>query len=260
MTMTTHMRRRIKNLVEGVTGYDIERVGNRSLGLIAQQDRADAWFSHNAQLRSLFLELRIDLVIDVGANEGHFAQSLRAFYTGEIHSFEPVSSIFARLETAASRDPHWHVHNFALGSRETRQSINISNLTVFSSFLKSNDFSKTHFGDEVLDMGCETVAVRRFDNVIGQIAPNSAGRRIFVKVDTQGYDTEVFHGIGDELRNISALQSEVSLIPIYEGMPHWTESIALYERYGFGVVGMFPVTRDSMRVIEYDCLLRKAAT
>jgi hypothetical protein len=47
----------------------------------------------------------------------------------------------------------------------------------------------------------------------------------------------------------------MSLIPIYEQMSNWTESISDYERAGFGVVGMFPVSRDSGRIIEYDSLL-----
>ena len=55
------------------------------------------------------------------------------------------------------------------------------------------------------------------------------------------------------------MQSEVSLIPIYEDMPHWTESIEMYEAAGFGVVGLYPVTRDDGRVIEYDCLLKRPA-
>lgn len=76
-------------------------------------------------------------------------------------------------------------------------------------------------------------------------------------METQGYDMEVFKGLGNKLKYVIVLQSEVSLISIYEGMPHWTESISIYEKAGFGVVGMFPVNRDSGRIIEYDCLLAR---
>jgi hypothetical protein len=58
---------------------------------------------------------------------------------------------------------------------------------------------------------------------------------------------------------VYAVQSELSLIPIYERMPHWTDTIEVYEQAGLQVVGMFPVNRDRGRVIEYDCLLVKAA-
>jgi hypothetical protein len=68
---------------------------------------------------------------------------------------------------------------------------------------------------------------------------------------------EVFKGLGNKLDEVLVLQSEVSLIPIYDNMPHWTESISLYESAGFGVVGMFPVNWDAGRVVEYDCLLTR---
>jgi hypothetical protein len=54
---------------------------------------------------------------------------------------------------------------------------------------------------------------------------------------------------------VHALQSEVSLIPVYEGMPHWTESLRVYEEAGFSVAAMIPVANDGLRVVEYDCLL-----
>jgi hypothetical protein len=82
------------------------------------------------------------------------------------------------------------------------------------------------------------------------------GKRLFLKLDTQGFDLEVFKGLGMYTDQVSLIQSEVSLLPIYDGMPHWTQSIEAYEQAGFSVAGMFPVTRTrSGRVIEYDCLL-----
>jgi hypothetical protein len=77
-------------------------------------------------------------------------------------------------------------------------------------------------------------------------------------MDTQGYDLQVFAGVGDALRSVVALQSEISAVPIYQGMPHLTESIARFEAAGFGIAGLFPVSREkSLRIIEYDCLMVK---
>jgi hypothetical protein len=93
--------------------------------------------------------------------------------------------------------------------------------------------------------------------VLDEIASNGSFRKIFLKLDTQGFDMEVFKGLGNKLDEVLVLQSEVSLIPIYDNMPHWTESLALYESAGFGVAGMFPVNWDDGRVVEYDCLLTR---
>jgi len=96
------------------------------------------------------------------------------------------------------------------------------------------------------------------DSFLAAQVPDAASRRICLKMDTQGYDLEVFRGLGACTADVHALQSELSVVPIYNGMPHWTESILEFEKAGFGVAGMFPVNRDSLKVIEYDCLFVKS--
>jgi hypothetical protein len=113
--------------------------------------------------------------------------------------------------------------------------------------------------DLVIDAGEEVIRIRGLDQLLEEIVPDIGNRRVFLKMDHQGYDLWVFKGLGNRLERVIGLQSEVSLISIYEGMPNWTDSISLYEQAGFGVVGTFPVNRDSGRVIEYDCLLERVA-
>ena len=255
---TGAFRKRVQHLVECLIGHEIERFGSTTFALIDKRQRADAWFSFDSQLRSIFDKLGIDLAIDVGANEGQFSQDLRSFFFGDIISFEPVTPAFEILERVSSSDKKWHVYNIALGSDDSTQSINVSVATVFSSLLRSNEYCIERFGASSQGISTETVSIRRLDNLLESIVPDIHDRRIFLKMDTQGYDTEVFRGLGDKRDHVFALQSEVSLIPIYEGMTHWTRSISIYEEAGFRVVGMFPVSRDSDRVIEYDCLLVRA--
>lgn len=255
------MRRAFKNLarclLETYTGFEIDRFGYRSFALFEKKRREHAWFSYRAQMRAIFDKYKINLVIDVGANEGQFARGIRSFYLGEILSFEPVTSTFDKLVAAASSDPNWHVYKYALGRNNSSQSINISNITEFSSFLKANDYCALRFGSGALRMKEEFVYIRRLDELLDIIVPDIESKRIFIKLDTQGYDVEVFKGLGSKVKYLNALQSEVSLIPIYKSMPHWTESILTYEKEGFRVVGMFPESRDSGKVIEYNCLLTK---
>ncbi len=226
-------RRSAKYLLETLTGYTIERYGSRSFALINRKREADAWFSYLTQVRSIFKKHEIDLVLDVGANEGQFAQKIRSFYPGEIHSFEPTLSAFEKLAAAAASDPHWQVHKLALGDQNSTQTISVYNCSEFNSFLKTTDFCSLHYGDRLQKIDEEVVTVRRLDELFGTIVQDIARKRVFIKLDTQGYDLEVFKGLGSKLKYIMALQSEVSLIPLYESMPHWTESIAnLYGKRG----------------------------
>jgi FkbM family methyltransferase len=229
-------------------------LGGKSFVVIDKDRRADIWFSYRAQLMTLMERNLIDLVIDVGANEGQFGRTLRSFYSGKILSFEPVSEAFAKLADISGADPAWYIYQFALGSHNRTQTINVCNRTDLSSFLKPNQFCISRFGTNATNYIQEQIEVRRLDSALPS---DVLGKNLFLKMDTQGYDLEVFKGAGDLLKHVRLLQSEVSVISIYGNMPNWLTSIASYENAGFQVVGMFPVCREAGRVVEFDCLFAK---
>jgi FkbM family methyltransferase len=246
-------------VVETITRRELVGLGNGAFAVVVRRHVDEAWFSYRLQLQTLLERLRVDLVIDVGANEGQFGRSARRTYDGPIVSFEPVSANFDKLSRVAGSDPDWHVHKMGLGDENAELAINVPAQGDFSSFLAANDYGASRFGSGTVPSRAETVPVRRLDEVLDEMDDIGTARRIFLKMDTQGYDSKVFRGLGTRIRDVVAMQSEVSLIPIYEDMPHWTESIEMYEAAGFGVVGLYPVTRDDGRVIEYDCLLKRSA-
>jgi FkbM family methyltransferase len=252
--------RTAKRIVETVLDSDIKRIEPGALAVIDRKRRSDAWFCYELQLQELMRAHQIDLAVDVGANDGQFAHRLRQWYTGDIMSFEPVSTPFRRLADAATHDPRWTVHQLALGSVASESTMHVAAYSPFSSLLVANAFARQHFR-HAAGTAQETVSVRRLEDVLEPLMAGTPRRRLFLKLDTQGYDMEAFKGIGRYLENVAVMQSEVSLIPIYEGMPHWTESIAAYEATGLYVCGMFPVNRDGEgRVIEYDCVLARSGS
>jgi FkbM family methyltransferase len=249
------IRKRVKNLLENLSGYEAHHAGERSFTFISRKSAHDSWFLTDIEIKSIIKECNIDLVVDVGANEGQFALRMRSFYPGELFSFEPVSSVFTKLAATATADPRWHVNRMALGSQDGSQTIHVSDQTVFSSLLETNDYGKTHFGNGAKPVREEKVTVRRLDNILTELVPGIGDKRIFLKMDTQGYDSEVFRGLGRIAGRVNVLLSEVNLIPLYDKSPRWTENIAEYEKAGFSVAGMYPVNWDGRKVIEYDCLM-----
>jgi FkbM family methyltransferase len=246
-----------KRLIERVAGVELERLGRKSM-LVVDPDKPDeAWYSLRATLRWVLQRYQVDHVLDVGANTGQFGQFMRLLYSGRMSSFEPVSSVFEQLQRATRDDPDWEAYQLALGSKTGVATIHVAPRSNFSSFLQANDFCVSRFGERSASTQDESVSVRRLDEVLGEISAQRADEKIYLKMDTQGFDMEVFKGLGNTLSRVVALQSEVSLIPIYESMPHWTESIAAFEQAGFGIAGMFPVNRAQGRVIEYDCVLTR---
>ncbi len=101
----------------------------------------------------------------------------------------------------------------------------------------------------------ERVPVQRLDRFIGDCLGGAPSPSLYLKLDTQGYDLEVLRGAEGCLHRIVALQSEVSVKPIYEGQPSLTEALARLGTLGFEVGGLYPVTRDHAgRVVEFDCV------
>jgi FkbM family methyltransferase len=248
---------RTKRLIERLFGVEIERLSSKTFFVVDPSKRAQAWYSYRATLQSILEKLDVNHVLDVGANAGQFGQIVRTFYPGRISSFEPVATVFESLLTTIASDEKWDAHQYALGRNAGMEHVHVSELSQFCSLLKTNDYCVARFGQATAGTKEESIRIRRLDEVLDEIAPRPAKARIYLKLDTQGYDIEVFKGLGDRLSDVVALQSEVSLIPIYEHMPHWTESILEYEKAGFGVAAMYPISTDSGRVVEYDCILLK---
>ena len=204
-------------------------------------------------------ELDINCVLDVGANLGQFAKRLRAEgYDGRIVSFEPVAALAAQLREAAKADPDWSVVQCALGEADNETEINVRP-GAMSSLLPSSDFGKT-WSKRLRQTERETIQVRRLDGLFEDAVAGIDEPRVFLKLDTQGFDLQAFAGAGDRIKQIAGMQSEVSCVPIYDDMPRLPEQIAAYEAAGFEITGMFPVTRHAptLRVIEFDVMMVRA--
>ena len=208
----------------------------------------------DGHLGRILQDYAIDLVIDVGANEGQFGKRLRAIgYRGEIHSFEPVSATFERLQAAAAGDSLWRLNNCALGTEKGEAQINVSKSSDFSSLLEPSAFGAESFKGLAHDHK-ETIRIERADVLLADV---TVGRSVFLKMDTQGFDLEVFRGAAGILDRVSAMMGEISFIPAYQGMPGYRDQLDAYAGAGFSVSGLFAVTRNKKThtLIEMDCVL-----
>jgi FkbM family methyltransferase len=209
-------------------------------------------------LGELLARLEIDCVFDVGANVGQYRDFLRdkVLFEGTIVSFEPVSRHVALLQERARQDPHWHIEPCALGAREGRLAINVMVSDQFSSFLEPDNSRVAEFARLNVPDRTETVAVKTLDSVLPALRARLGFRRPYLKLDTQGFDIEVLEGARQSLPGIAALQSEASVIGIYQGMPGYMDTIRYLGGRGFDITGFYPVSRDrSLRLIEFDCVM-----
>jgi FkbM family methyltransferase len=232
----------------GVTSerwFDLER---RLSAYVSQQHLAE-----------LLRRYRVNVVLDVGANRGQYGRRLRRIgFEGHIVSFEPVLATFAELQEAAAADPRWTAYPYALGREETTASMNVVPGTL-SSLLPATEFGAARYS-RLREPEAEEVQVRRLDNILDEVLADVPAPRPYLKLDTQGFDLEAFAGLGDRVSEIVAMQSEVSVLEIYAGMPPMMQAVAAYEAAGFEITALFPVSREAEtgRVLEFDCVMVRA--
>lgn len=209
-------------------------------------------------LRELFAHLRIDCVLDVGANRGQYHDFLREFveYRGRVISFEPIAEHVALLEQAARSDPLWEVHGIALGHHMTTMDLNVMVGDPFSSFLEPDHAHVRQFNDENVVDHVQRVEVRRLDRVLPELRRRFAMDNVYLKLDTQGFDLQVIEGAGAELSTIRALQTELAFKKLYLGMPGYDEVLGSLHSKGFDISSVFLVSADAnLRAIEGDCVM-----
>jgi FkbM family methyltransferase len=201
----------------------------------------------------------VNCVFDVGANSGQYGKQLRRLgYTGRIVSFEPTAETFAKLQRTAEKDPDWLVYQMGLGREDATESIHVGWKTM-NSLLPPSDYGKGRY-QRFATTRTEEIEIRRLDGVMDKALAGITDPRPYLKMDTQGYDLEVFAGAGERVADFVGMQSEVAALRLYEGSPRMAEAIATYEASGFEISGMYPVTREAAtgRVVEFDCVMVRA--
>jgi FkbM family methyltransferase len=203
-----------------------------------------------------FLRLQaIDLVLDVGANEGQFAIELReAGYSGDIMSFEPIASAYEKLAANAARDPKWQACKVALGDRRSIAKIEITALSVFSSMQpQAERLRDWHPGTKIV--GSERVEIVPLDSIVHPVPD----RRIFLKVDTQGSEERILAGAQNVLSQACGVQLELPVVHFYENVWSLTDAIAFMERAGFVIAQLRPVVYlpGTGSLGEIDCVFRR---
>lgn len=209
------MKKTLRRLIQK-TGYDFKRIPIDPI---------------ERQHLNLLKRHEINLVFDIGANTGQYAGKLRKMgYTGQIVSFEPLPDAFFILNAKANLDEKWTAVHTAMGDKPGKTVINIAQNSYSSSILEMlpahvDSAPQSVYVDKV-EVNVETV-----DSVIDKYFV--AGSRLFIKIDTQGYERKVFEGSFNSLSKIKGFQMELSRMPLYAGETLFNEMVDLLDDHGF---------------------------
>lgn len=187
---------------------------------------------NNSSLRRALImnQYDINIVFDVGANEGQYAEEIRELgYKGAIHSFEPIPSAYQKLSRKAAKDSQWQPHFCAVGDASGKAIFNISANSVSSSLLKMEAMHES-VAPESRFISTIEVPVKPLDDFISVISPAD---RLWIKLDVQGYEKKVCEGAPQLLSRAMVVESELSLVRLYSESPLISQMIGEFDRLGF---------------------------
>jgi len=209
--------------------------------------------------QTLLHQQRVDLVLDIGANAGQYADDLRQNgYRGSIASFEPIGRVFRELQTRHQADGCWQGRQMALGDSDGASQINVSQNLVSSSLLEVTPTSVSAVGATAMET-TETIQVRRLDTLRPELMPPAA--RAYMKVDVQGFERQVLQGAVASLAQVVAIEVELSLVELYAGQALMPEMMQLLAGLGYRPVWLERGFKDpnSGYLLQMDGIFLRAA-
>jgi FkbM family methyltransferase len=198
---------------------------------------------------------RCDLVADVGANTGQYADLVRSLgFRGSVVSFEPQLAAANVLRARADRTPGWDVRPVALGSEPGTATLRVSRNSVSSSLL---DIREEHVraAPRSSVIAREEVTVSTLDDELAAVP----GRAVWLKLDVQGAELPILEGGAATLDRTLAVQSEMSLQPLYDGQTDYLDLCAHLRRNGFVLCHLTPGFTDptSAALLQIDGLFAR---
>ena len=209
--------------------------------------------------RRMFLmqKNQVQVVLDVGANVGQYALEIRENgFRGEIISFEPQSKAFKKLKNNLANDLLWRGENIGLGSKESEETINISENSVSSSVLPMLD-EHTKAAPSSAYIASEIIQVRALDEIHDNLKID--GKVSWLKIDVQGFESQVIDGALESLQKFDFIQFEAALVPLYGGEELLTTLIQRIESKGFFIVSFEPGFADpeTGHLLQVDVILKR---
>jgi len=200
--------------------------------------------SRDAQFLALLNSFKIDLIVDVGANQGQFgAEVYGSGYNGEMLSIEPMPDAHARLLKNSERNPKWKIYPAtAIGAYNGFIDFHVSENSVSSSAMKVL-VASTEAEVKTRQITTISVPISTLDEVL--ISDRDLGKKnSLLKIDTQGFEWEVLDGAKQSLNRFSVVLMELSLCPLYESQKLWLELIQRMNGLGYSVFAIFPEFTD----------------
>ncbi len=200
----------------------------------------------------------IELIIDVGASTGKYAEMLRRFgYRNYIFSVEPVSESFKQLNINCSSDKKWMAKQCAISNENKKKiKINVSKDFDNSSILNATDLHlKNYKGAKFLHN--EEVESKTLDELMNNDIEKK--NNMMLKIDTQGSEGEILKSGSVSLDQFKLVQAELSIQKLYTNQNMWIDIIKFMREKNFDVWNIIPgyKQKEKGQLYQFDAIFYK---
>ena len=103
------------------------------------------------------------------------------------------------------------------------------------------------------------IKIKKLDSIFNDYC--EVKDKIYLKIDTQGFEKHVLNGALKSITKIFAIQIELSLVQLYEASPTYLEIIEFMSKNNFELCGVEPGFSDYQngRVLQFDGLFYNTA-
>jgi FkbM family methyltransferase len=201
--------------------------------------------------------LRPKTILDIGANRGMFTRCAHyVFPEASIHAFEPLDDCYAELCKLKNSMKNLECYNIAIGDSNREDVIHRSNYDYSSSLL---EIEKLHLDAFPYSKGTtlQKIRIRTLDGLKESMVLQSP---TLLKIDVQGFETQVLQGAKNILRDIDYIIVEMSLRKLYKDQGLFDEVYTILIKNGFEFRG--PLAQldnpETKEVLQIDALFIKS--
>ena len=159
-------------------------------------------------------KLSTKTIFDIGANCGQSAKAFRLhFPEANIYCFEPLTKEYSELNKwAKTQCGKVITFNTALGNKTGTVDFNLhTEYSPSSSILETTNKCSSYY-PQTLKQKKEVVPIAKLDDLTNNLVKE---KQILVKIDVQGFESEVIKGAKEVLLSATACMLEISLSPLY---------------------------------------------
>ena len=239
----------------------MKKIINSITSVFGYKFKKTRWlYEKNLNLIKSLNNNNINSIIDVGANNGQFAEEIfKNGFNGYVLSFEPLKIEHSNLldKKIKMKKYNWEIaERCGLGASEKKLEINISGMRQSSSILNISEIH-TSLYPKSANIDKEKISIFPLDNFYNKIT--NMKKNILVKIDTQGYELEILKGAKKTLDYINAIYVEVSLVELYKNQPLFDEILGYVKKAGFSVwsVDQAVGNKETGQTYQLDILFTK---